>query len=211
MRCDEFEALVLADAESRHSAEHESNCARCRAGAAHMREMRAAITDSDVWEAPSVDLRTRVVAAVANEAHLRQAPPDRRIPWIGAVAAVAVILVGFMSFVALRNPPDWEVAIEGTGLAPDASGVVAGWNDESGTRMVLDVSGLDPAPPGYVYELWLSADYRHISAGTFIQPGDDLELWAGVSRRDYPRVWVTLERLDDNESFSGETVLDTGA
>jgi hypothetical protein len=92
-----------------------------------------------------------------------------------------------------------------------ASGTVAGWNTESGTRMVLDIEGLDPAPPGFVYELWLSAGPRHISAGTFVEAGNDLELWAGVSRRDYPRVWVTLEPLDDNESLSGETVLDTAA
>jgi hypothetical protein len=59
--------------------------------------------------------------------------------------------------------------------------------------------------------MWLSAGARHISAGTFVEADHDLELWAGVSRRQYPRVWITLEPLDDDESLSGQTVLDTGA
>jgi hypothetical protein len=175
-----------------------------------MRSLRTTIADPDIWEEPSSTLRSGVVAAIANEATLRSRPP-RAARWMPAAAAVTAVMVGLGAFLALRSPPDWALTIDGTGPAPMASGTVEGWNTGSGTRMVLDIDGLDPAPPGYVYELWLSAGPRHISAGTFVEAGADLELWAGVSRRDYPRVWITLEPLDDDESLSGETVLDTGA
>jgi hypothetical protein len=211
MRCDEFQAAVLADTESPATLEHEHTCSRCRAGAPHMRSLRQTITDSDVWEEPSAELRGDVVAAVANESRLRRRRSGRVARWVPAVAALIAGVVGFGAFLLLQDPPDWEVAIDGAGPAPLASGTVAGWNTESGSRMILDVEGLDPAPPGFVYELWLSAGPRHISAGTFVEATSDLELWAGVSRRDYPRVWVTLEPLDGDESLSGQTVLDTGA
>ena len=59
------------------------------------------------------------------------------------------------------------------------------------------------------WELWLTSEAVHVSAGTFTAAGD-VELWVGVARRDYPRPWVTLEPVDEGESLSGLNVLDTG-
>jgi len=59
------------------------------------------------------------------------------------------------------------------------------------------------------WELWLTSEAVHVSAGTFTAAGD-VELWVGVARRDYPRLWVTLEPVDEDESLSGLNVLDTG-
>jgi hypothetical protein len=113
-------------------------------------------------------------------------------------------------FIAIGSPsPDWVVSMPGTDLAAQASSTVSGWNTDSGTRMLLSIEGLDPAPDGYVYELWLSKGPVHVSAGTFTAAGD-VELWAGVTRADFPRLWVTLEPLDEDESPSRSTVLDTG-
>ena len=95
-----------------------------------------------------------------------------------------------------------------TELAPQATSTVLGWNTDSGTRMLLEVEGLDRAPAGYVYEFWLSEGPLHISAGTFTGNGE-IELWSGVTRAEFPRLWVTLEPLDEDESPSGTTVLDT--
>ena len=75
--------------------------------------------------------------------------------------------------------------------------------------MVVAIEGLNPAPDGFVYEFWLSDGPVHISAGTFHSDGE-IELWSGVSRADFPRLWITLEPLDEDESPSGNTVLDTG-
>ena len=75
--------------------------------------------------------------------------------------------------------------------------------------MLLAVNGLDPAPDGYIYEFWLSDGPRYVSAGTF-RAGGVVELWVGVSRRDFPRMWVTLEPIDTDAGPSSATVLDTG-
>jgi len=75
--------------------------------------------------------------------------------------------------------------------------------------MVADIAGLDLAPAGSFHEFWLSSGPVHISAGTF-HTGGQIELWSGVARSDYPRLWVTLEPIDDDESPSPVTVLDTG-
>ena len=98
----------------------------------------------------------------------------------------------------------------GTELAPTAAASVEGWNEESGTRMMLAIQGLERAPAGYVYELWLSDGPIHISAGTFTASGE-IEMWTGVARAAFPRLWVTLEPIDEDESPSGRTVLDTGS
>jgi hypothetical protein len=76
--------------------------------------------------------------------------------------------------------------------------------------MLLSVDCLKPAPPGFTYEMWLSDGPVHISAGTF-RTGGEVKLWAGVPRSDFPRLWVTLEPLDEDSSPSVATVLDTGS
>ncbi len=126
-----------------------------------------------------------------------------------AVAAAVVAVVAVGAIVATRQAaPDWEVALAGTDAAPGASAIARGWNEPSGTRMELDVSGLDPAPDGFVYELWLSEGPIHVSAGTF-RSAEDVQLWVGVRRSDYPRVWITLEPIDDDPG-PARNILDTG-
>ncbi len=136
----------------------------------------------------------------------------QRIPW-GWLAAAAVITVLALTagLIGLTGPdsPDWEVALPATDLAPDAAATVSGWNEEAGTRMVVDIEGLAPAPAGSFYEFWLSNGPVHISAGTF-QTSGEIELWSGVARADYPRLWITLEPIDEDESPTTHTVLDTG-
>ena len=97
----------------------------------------------------------------------------------------------------------------GTDLAPAATSTVAGWNENTGTRLLVTIEGLDPAPEGYLYEFWLSDGPLHISAGSFTDSGE-IDLWTGVRRGDFPRLWVTLEPIDEDESPSSLTVLDTG-
>ncbi len=121
--------------------------------------------------------------------------------------AAAIVAVAAFALTA-GSGPDGEVPLPATGEAPAAAGVVKGWNEAAGTRIVLDIEGLPPAPAGSVYELWFSKDEFHISAGTFSSAGAP-ELWVGVSRRDFPRLWITLEPLDDDESPSGVTLMDT--
>ena len=76
---------------------------------------------------------------------------------------------------------------------------------------MVEISGLQPAPAGSFYEVWLVREEPRtvISAGTFHMRGSDsgeIEFWAGVSPRTYPIVTVTLEAEAD-PSAPGELVL----
>ncbi len=211
MNCEEFRAAALAGEENDATLRHLDGCPSCRSRAADLSDAGQALTDPSVWEEPSPELAFQVEDLIRNAARGSTAPVAQRLWWKGAVAAAAVILAALttVAIVSRGAAPDWEVALPATELAPNAVATVQGWNEDSGTRMVVAIDDLDPAPIGFVYEFWLSNGPIHISAGTFHSPGE-IELWSGVARTDFPRLWVTLEPIDEDESPSGETVLDTG-
>ena len=209
MNCDQIRAMYLAGEQDEVTRAHVADCAACRGVQGYLDTGRTALMDSVVWEEPSPELENQVVALVSGS----RAEPDglrRRLPrWLRPVAGVAAAVAVFAVFAVVRSPaPDWVVAMPGTDLAPQASSTVSGWNTDTGTQMLLSVTGLEEAPEGYVYEFWLSQGAFHVSAGTFSAAGD-IKLWSGVTRADFPRLWVTLEPLDEDESPSGHTVLDT--
>ncbi|MGA9597752.1 MAG: anti-sigma factor [Acidimicrobiia bacterium] len=213
MNCDEFRAAVLAGDEDGATGAHVDSCAACRSQATRLREMRDALGTSMLWEEPSPELGDQIEALIASSG---ESPKPRVTPmrrwWVGVVSVAAVIVIVSLvgSALAMRHrAPDWEVALPATDLAPNAVATVSGWNEDAGTRMMLAVSGLDPAPRGYIYEFWLSQGSTHVSAGTF-HSGGHVELWAGVRRGDFPRMWVTLEPLDEDAGPSTVTMLDTG-
>ncbi len=211
MNCEEFRAAVLADAEDAETGRHEQGCGACRAHSEDLRAAQRALSDPTVWEEPPPGLGGQIEALIGNASQDRARGSHKPSwGWLATAAVVAVLTVT-AGLVALAgsDSPDWEVAVPATDLAPGAVAVVSGWNEEAGTRMILDVEGLPAAPAGAFYEFWLSDGPIHISAGTF-QTGGQIELWSGVSRADYPRLWVTLEPIDEDESPSPITVLDTG-
>jgi hypothetical protein len=177
-----------------------------------------ALSDPALWEQPSTDLEDRIMAALAAEEERPTATATvvplatkrrRRLTWLPAGIAAAVIAL--VAVAALRpDTPDWEVALGATDNAPGVTASVIGWNEPSGTRMELEIDGLAPAPAGFVYELWLSRGPVHVSAGTFHTPRD-VTLWAGVGRADFPRLWITLEAIDDGDPGPGVNLLDTEA
>jgi len=209
MKCDDARAAFLAGDLGRQEGEHLDSCADCRAEMPSLQETRGIIGSATFWEEPPADLEDRVVGLIAGpgRGEERAGRPFRwPLALVGAASAAAVLLG---VFITLRPPPaDWEMALPGTAEAPLAQGVVSGWNEPSGTRMSLDIDGLAPAPDGFFYEFWLSAGDLHISAGTFKET-EGVELWVGVSRADFPRLWITLEPIDEDESPSGVNVMDT--
>lgn len=148
------------------------------------------------------------ITAGRDEPDLQAEPVRRNWRWLGLVAGLILVL-GITS-VLLRDRPDWSVELGPTGDYPQAAATVRGWNLDGGTRMVLDMRGVDSAPDGFFYEMWLSEGPIHISAGTFTDTAN-VELMAAVMRRDYPRLWVTLEPIDEDESPTSVVVVDTGA
>ncbi len=204
MRCDDFRAAFLAgDLGDMHFA-HLSGCEACRAAQEDLATVGDVLNDPDVWQRPPPGLAEQVVAAVSPPA-----PTGRAVRWLRLAAAVVLVVAGIGLVVrALPEGADWEVELFATDLAPQASGAVKGWVTDGGTRVALEAAGLDPAPEGFVYELWFSSDDLHVSAGTFTRP-DGAQGWVGVSRADFPRLWITLEAVDDDPGPSRTTVLDT--
>jgi len=211
MNCDEFRASYLSGEDDEATAAHLADCAVCRSHRNYLETGRETLADPSIWEEPSRQLEDQVVALITGNQGGSAAQPGWLQRWVRPLAAAAAVVVAVGLYGVIRTPgPDWEVAMPGTDLAPLATSTVAGWNTDAGTRLLVAVEGLDPAPAGYVYELWLSQGPLHISAGTFSASGE-IELWSGVTRADFPRLWVTLEPLDENESPSARTVLDTEA
>lgn len=211
MKCDDVRAAYLAGDAGRAERDHLGTCADCADVADSLITARRILDDPAFWEEPVPGLEDRVVAMIAGPADAA-APLDlpRRRALGAALAAAAAAVIVVVALVGLRPAaPDWEVALPGTAEAPAAVGTVAGWNESGGTRVALDITGLEPAPPGYLYEFWFTSGELHISAGTFMAP-EDVELWVGVTRAEFPRLWITLEPIDEDESPSGTNVMDTG-
>lgn len=187
------------------------------------------LSDPTLWDDPDPAVEESIVAAIAAEAGpVAQAPtavaditaaPDNVTPisaarrWLApiaaGVAAALVILGGFALVAGDDDPSGVEVALAGTDLAPDASAQAVIADTPLGTRIVLDVTGLPPAPEGTYYEAWVRQDAEvGVSAGTFHLRGGDgeIELWAGVSTDDYPLITVTIQEEASVES-SGRVVL----
>jgi anti-sigma-K factor RskA len=130
---------------------------------------------------------------------------------MGAAAAVVAMVAMIATVLGVwpGQGPDWQVRLVSTGNAPDAQAFVEGWQDAGGTtRMRFDIEGLSPAGDDAYYEIWLTAsDGRHVSGGTFADSGV-IETTIGVARRDFPRVWITLEPADDDPGPSSVVVFD---
>lgn len=211
MRCEDYQAAILAGESGPEVDAHLGSCTGCRADHSGLERIGEALAEAGVWSEPPADLRERVVGELTT----RRAPsrPGRRLRLAAAAALVALVAgVGtWWWWVDSRPPPPhWEVTLVGTELAPRATGVVRGWETPHGTAVWLEVTGLEPAPEGHFYELWFVGEGGFVSAGTFrAAPG--FELWAGVSLEDYPRLGITLEPDDGDPDRTGVKVMGSRA
>lgn len=137
----------------------------------------------------------------------------RRPALLAAAAAVVVLGLGVAGGLSLLGDdaadPLAEVALAGTEEAPGASASARLTNEPAGISVVLDVSGLEPAPPGTFYEVWLVGDRGKVSAGTFHVRGeqDDIKLWWGVAPEGYDAVTITRQPVDGGTTAEGVVVL----
>lgn len=207
MTCDDFQAHYLAQHGGADADSHLAGCNWCRSGIEELDAIRLQLGATAMWEAPSDDLEEAIVASLRRTR--RPIAPTNRAWIAAAVATLVVVFAGAFVLIQSRQP-DWDIALPASPGIP-ATASVAGWNTPAGTRMVFLIDGLKPAGENEYYEIWLTAaDGRHVSAGTFTGPGR-IESFAGVSRRDFPRIWITLEPNDGDEGIGGPTVLDTGS
>lgn len=223
MTCEEFQRLYLSGQiwsgqswpgeMSSAGEEHLRGCADCQRATPELEVLRARLGDPAVWEPPGSDLRPRVVSAVVGAARpVGVSKRSTRRWWFAGAAAALVIGVVAASFLVIRGRPadaDWEVSLYANAAVPGAVVSVHGWNIGTGTRLRLDVEGLAPAGPSEYYAIWMSSmNGQHVPAGTFRESGR-IDAWSGVTRADFPRIWITLEPDDGDERLTGATVVDT--
>jgi hypothetical protein len=178
---------------------------------ARIAEVEAVLADPALWAEPSADLQERVVAAVAAESEAESASGRRRwLPYaVGGVAAAVLLAIGVTVGVQLNHDDrvQFAAALDGTDLAPSASGKVTLVKTASGWRIELHATGLPRREGGEFYEAWLKDETRGlVPIGTF-NDGRDVILWAGVGPADFPTLTVTREVADGNQASSGEVVL----
>lgn len=123
-------------------------------------------------------------------------------------AAAAVLIAAALSAAVLLNRPEAadpnliEVAMAPSEAAPDAMAVANIIDRPNGAQIVIEIDGLEPAPEGSFYAVWLirPEPFNRVSAGTFHMRGanqSEIEFWAGVSPEIYNVVTITLESEED--------------
>jgi hypothetical protein len=194
---------------------------------AELDRVRSALNDAAVWAEPAPDLEDRIVAAITaaarEEAPVAPAAPavpaapaapvvPLRPRWVryavSAVAAAAVVAVALaISLNRGGQPVQFAASLNGTRLAPSASGQVTLTKTTSGWRITLHAKGLPRRDGGEYYEAWLkNAQGQLVPIGTFNQ-GDDVTLWSGVSPANYPTLTVTRQVANGQQASSGQVVL----
>ena len=214
MRCEEARAAMLSGSDVEPVRQHLASCQVCSSEQPMWARLSSTLSSHSLWEEPSPDLSERILQTVRG--HDERIPADRRAQpehhrrtlLAGVAATLLFVLAG--TFFATRSlSADWEMTLASSEEHPEATAVVRGWSTSLGTRMVLDIGGIEDAPSGSYYEIWMTArDGRHISAGTFNGSGR-VTAFAGVRRADFPRIWITLEKADDDLGPSPDTYFDT--
>ena len=161
-------------------------------------------------ETPPAPDATAPVAPATPETMPFEAPvvPLRHRSWpktlVAVAAATAAIFgAGFLVGIAGEDDPPasaddilvGQLDLVGNELAPAASAVVDVFDRGAGYALILEMSGLDPAPAGGYYEGWLSPDADAdigVSVGTFHMRGGDgvVVLWSGVAIDEFPQLVV---------------------
>ena len=154
-----------------------ADCSREHAGLATLPAMLDAAGSVETASAtPPAALEAAVLDRFARERPRVERPGWQRlltrplpVAAAAAAAAAAITLAVTAGLNSSSTPSDhvYSASLRGSQLAPGAHAYAKLVGEPSGTRVHLDVGGLEPRP-GAVYELWCIADRGdRISAGTF--------------------------------------------
>ena len=186
--------------------------------AARVERTRALLDDPDLWAEPAPELEQRVIDAALAARNLERqepAPHERRTsrPWLRnsviAAAAAVLLAVGLGAVVSSQrsHPMEYAATLQGTELAPTATGSVTMTKTSSGWRIHLQATGLPRLDNGRYYQGWLKDDAGTlVPIGTFNQ-ATDVTLWSGVPPSDFPSITITRQTASGGPASSGQKVL----
>lgn len=221
---DERIAYLAGDANARLGADER----------AEIDKLRGVLAEPAMWVQPSPDLPERLLAAI-NDARngeadsassgagpipvpVTRAPAARRrsrplryaILGAAAAAVVAVAVAVTIAVIAGHHsgsPIRYAASLNGTALAPHASGDITLTRTTSGWKIQLHATGLPRRDNGAYYEAWLkNGSGSLVPIGTF-NDGNNVTLWSAVSPASHPTITVTREVDDGDQSSSGQVVL----
>lgn len=182
-------ALDALDPEERRAYEaHLAECEACRAELSSFWRTTEALAVASTGPVPSPGLRDRILADARAEPQVVvpfEARRRRLAPALGAAAAIAALVALAVGVWALQLSSDLDETREALERARAAAAVLADPDartvslsagegrlvvaDDGRAALVLD--GLDEAPTGKTYALWIVEDGTPEAAGLF--PGSD--------------------------------------
>ena len=177
--------------------DHLRDCAPCRADERDLREVHESLAHlAATVEPPPPDLKEGVFEKLPRHG-------NRRAPLFAAAAAVVAfaVLGLFTSGLPGFFSNGTAVALEGTKIAPEASGELRLEPDNTNTSADLRAQDMPPTKKGEYYELWFGREGGRVSAGTFtVDESGGVEVSMNVpvgAAGGYERVGVTLEKFPE--------------
>lgn len=186
---------ALSSEEQAEVREHLRTCEACRAEERDVRQAHEYLTDlAATAEPPPPDLKGHVFRELPRRR-------TRSAPLLAAAAAVVAFVVlglftsGLPDFLATET----ATALEGTELAPKASGELRLEQEDTNTSAELEARDLPRTKEGEYYELWFSKEGGRVSAGTFtVDESGRVACSMNVPAEaagGYERVGITLEKF----------------
>src|SRR3954452_15191272 len=121
---------------------------------------QALLGEPALWVEPSPDLAQRVVDAVNGAGRptvVRRLPRRWMRTTLLAAAAAVILAVGLATVISTQRdrPVEFAAALQGTELAPAATGSVTMTQTASGWRIHITATGLPRLDGGRYYQGWL--------------------------------------------------------
>ena len=226
-------ALDALDARERAAFEaHYHDCDICRNDVAQFRETLADVAAANPIGPPD-SVKQRVMAEVARTRQLSPLLPDgvadlaerrRRhgrlsSALLAAAAAVVVVIAGSAIVVSRAGQPAYAkelvdvlsqpdgkiITLDETGAAEGGGTFKVAWSS-SGARLVVLGDGLDEAPSGRAYELWL-IDGSGAHATRVLDSADDGDVRAAIDLTGEPTAWgITIEPEQGSPAPTGDVI-----
>ena len=187
---------ALSREETSEVREHLQNCEPCRTEERDLREAHEHLSEFATNAEPSPpELKDKVFEELPRPKKTRRAPLLAAAAAVVAFVALGLFASGPSGFFATEI----AVALEGTEMAPEASGELRLEPDDANIRAELEVQDLPRNKQDEYYELWLGKEGERVSAGTFTVDeagGDTYSMNVPAKAADgYERVGVTLENF----------------